>query len=340
MLPQQWTQTTRLAILHAILPLCHKIPHPGSGNTLLRWQILAYVAGQDLTLVKWLESHLDAMSILHELGYGHLYLDHPTKLWAVWAADGHCIPIKFCAKKNTSDAGSLPGSCSGVKTWCSGANVVDFGLMTYRHEQNQSQLLVIDMKNHGDTIHIDNHTWQAVGMQATDTATLSFLQTPALQINDPTVYDRNYLNRAGFWHGGAGVAACWYGATVTIAAYLCHSYQQKPNAFKAMYLGQISSQLAVIQHYFYHVAQRIDRKPNDSHVLAIRQLRQQAELTARHVLEYVGQALGATPFCQNAHFARLSADLTVFIRQSHGAFDAQAIGELVNETFISNAVDG
>jgi hypothetical protein len=39
--------------------------------------------------------------------------------------------------------------------------------------------------------------------------------------------------------------------------------------------------------------------------------------------------LGA-PFCGNAHFATLSADLTVFIRQSHGAFDLQRIGELTS----------
>ena len=45
-------------------------------------------------------------------------------------------------------------------------------------------------------------------------------------------------------------------------------------------------------------------------------------------MEVVGQALGAAPFCRNAHFARLSADLPVFIRQSHGAFDLQKIGEL------------
>ena len=53
--------------------------------------------------------------------------------------------------------------------------------------------------------------------------------------------------------------------------------------------------------------------------------------TAMLVLEKVGKALGATPYCKNAHFARLSADLSVFIRQTHGAFDSEAIGKLTAE---------
>lgn len=326
---------TRLAILKALLPVCSQIPPPGSGDTLLRWQILAYVAGQDLPLVKWLESHLDAISILQEIGYAEFYLKQPNKLWAVWAAEGHPTPVHFspdvsgtALSENPPPQNMTVGTCNGVKTWCSGANVVDFGLMTYRDAQNQSQLIIIDMLQ-SDTIHIDNSSWQAVGMQATDTATLTFTHTPATQIGDPASYGKNYLNRAGFWYGGAGVAACWYGTTVAIADYLRHSYRKKPHPFKAMYLGQISTQLAVTQQYFYHVADLIDNTPTGNHVLAIRQLRHQVEATARHVVEQVGQALGAAPFCQNAHFAKLAADLTVFIRQSHGAFDSQAIGELV-----------
>ncbi|MEJ6069411.1 acyl-CoA dehydrogenase, partial [Psychrobacter sp. 16-Bac2893] len=132
----------------------------------------------------------------------------------------------------------------------------------------------------------------------------------------------------GFWHGAGGVAACWYGATAYLADYLISAYEQKPNDYKAMYLGQISTALAVTQQYFHYVAGLIDSQPQLSHELAIRQLRLQVEKVARQVMEVVGQALGAAPFCRNAHFARLSADLPVFIRQSHGAVDLQKIGEL------------
>lgn len=292
--------------------------HSNNSNTLIRWQVLAYVSSLDLTIAKWFESHLDALSILHEVGYDKA----PQGLWAVWAAEGQPNPI--CYKK---------GKISGIKAWCSGANLVDYGLMTYRDELGQAQLLMVDMHQSG--IDIDNDAWQAVGMQATDTATVQFHEVAASNVGAPNAY----LERVGFWHGAAGVAACWYGAAACIANYLITAYQHKPNAYKAMYLGQISTALAVIQQYFYHVADLIESEPQQNHELTIRQLRANVEQVARQVMETVGQALGAAPFCVNAHFARLTADLAVFIRQSHGAFDLQRIGELSSALYRASISD-
>ncbi|WP_227687981.1 acyl-CoA dehydrogenase [Psychrobacter immobilis] len=310
------TDTLRHDILKTLISYSKKIPHPASkttsvngaiSGTLIRWQILAYVAGVDLTIAKWFESHLDALSILYELGYAKAN----QGLWAVWAAEGN--PISY-----------EQGKVSGTKAWCSGANMVNHGLMTYRNADGHAQLLVVDMHQSG--IEIDNEEWQAVGMQATDTATVEFHEVIADQVGTAN----SYLERVGFWHGAAGVAACWFGATADLAEYLISAYQQKPNDYKAMYLGQISTALAVTQQYFHYVADLIDSQPQLSHELAIRQLRSQVEKVARQVMEIIGQALGAAPFCRNAHFARLTADLPVFIRQSHGAFDLQKIGELTS----------
>ena len=321
------TATLRHDILKTLITYSDKIPHPASGagpingevsNTLSRWQILAYVAGMDLTIAKWFESHLDALSILYELGYDKA----DQGLWAVWAAEGHPDPIRY-----------EQGKVSGTKAWCSGASMVDYGLITYRNTDAHAQLLVVDMRQPG--IESDNSEWQAVGMQGTDTATIQCHEVTASQVGTAN----EYLERVGFWHGAAGVAACWYGATSYLADYLISAYQQKPNDYKAMYLGQISTALVVTQQYFYHVADLIASQPQLSHELAIRQLRSQVEKVARQVMEVVGQALGAAPFCHNAHFARLSADLPVFIRQSHGAFDLQKIGELFS-VVANNLTDG
>lgn len=329
------TDDIRQKVLQVLVTFSDEIPHPAQvstdasnlesvnkqkqnnedqnknteSSTLLRWQVLAYISSIDLTLAKWFESHLDALSILYELGYG----ETQQGLWAVWAAEGHPNPIRY-----------QDGKISGSKSWCSGAHIVDYALMTYRDEQGKSQLLTVAMNQSG--IDIDNSAWQAVGMQATDTATVTFDHVAATQVGTPNAY----LDRVGFWHGAAGVAACWYGATASLASYLIESYQQKPNDYKAMYLGQISSDLAVSRQYLHQVAYLIDSQPEDNHELAIRQLRTNIEQLARQVIETVGQALGAAPFCGNAHFATLSADLTVFIRQSHGAFDLQRIGELTS----------
>lgn len=337
------TDDQRQEILKVLLTFSDDIPHPASGlkradgeayqsggdkdtnsnnllsNTLIRWQILAYVAGIDLTIAKWFESHLDALSILQEVGYD----TEAEGLWAVWAAEGHPDPIRY----EQGETGAISDTkVSGTKAWCSGANIVDYGLMTYRDQNGQSQLLIVDMHQLG--IDIDNSSWQAVGMQATDTATIRFDQVQATPVGAANAY----LDRVGFWHGAAGVAACWYGATASIAAYLVKAYQLKPHDYKVMYLGQIAPALALTRQYFYHLAELIDTKPEDSHELAIRQLRANVEQVARLVLETVGLALGAAPFCLDAHFSRLCADLNVFIRQSHGAFDNQRIGELISES--------
>lgn len=300
-------QSALIDALDKLVSVSASIPHPASGQTLARWQILAQVAATDLNLAKWFEAHLDALSILHELGAPSA----PDGLGAVWAAEGSPDPIRVVA-----------GHCYGVKTWCSGADRADFALMSYRDANNHVNLIKVDMHQAG--ISHDNHDWQALGMQHTSTSTVSFDRVKVQAVGTPNAY----LERVGFWHGAAGVAACWYGATVRLADYLIKACTQKPHAFKSVYLGEVTTALAVTQQYFYQVARLIDSEPQASHQLAIRMLRAHTEQTARLVLERVGQALGAAPFCRQAHFARLTSDLPVFIRQTHGAFDWQRIGEL------------
>ncbi|RYY78211.1 MAG: acyl-CoA dehydrogenase [Moraxellaceae bacterium] len=297
--------------IQQLVQLTPEIPHPAHGRTYQRWQILAQVAATDLNLVKWFESHLDALSILQELGQPVSDADAATRLWAVWAAEGSQKPICF-------DDGLI----SGEKTWCSAASLVGYGLMTYRNAQQQSQLLLVDMQQ--ANIDIDTTDWQAVGMQHTQTAKITFENVVANKIANPD----DYLSRAGFWHGAAGVAACWYGAAVRLAAFLQQACDRQDNHYRLMYLGQVNTQLATVKHSFQQLAQQIDAVPSQSHELAVRILRANVEQAALQVLDQVGKALGARPFCDNEIFARLAADLPVFLRQSHAAHDLEHIGKL------------
>ena len=295
--------------IQQLIKLTALIPHPAGGHTLQRWQILAKVAASNLTLAKWFESHLDAHSILHELKNPDT--DIEKGLWGVWAAEGSHTPLHF-----------EHGYCSGEKNWCSGAGLVDYAVITYRDEQQQAQLLMVDM--HQPNIKIDYSTWQAVGMQHTGTAAIRFNQVSAQTLG----HSNAYLDRPGFWHGAAGVAACWYGAAARLANFLYQECTIKPNSYRLMYLGEISTLLFTTQQYFHYVAAQIDLYPLHSHELIIRILRTKVEYTAQMVLQQVGKALGARPFCENKIFAALAADLPVFLRQSHGAFDLEQIGTL------------
>lgn len=72
------------------------------------------------------------------------------------------------------------GKLTGIKTWCSASSWVESGLLTYRDEQNRSQLLIVDMQQPG--IQHDHTVWQALGMQHTSTAQLEFNQVPVKKL--------------------------------------------------------------------------------------------------------------------------------------------------------------
>ena len=185
--------------IQKLLIFAADIPHPGEGRTLARWKTLAKVGSTNLNLAKWFESHLDALSILQELNASAA----EDGLWAVWAAEGSAIPLQL-----------QQGRCSGQKNWCSAAAMVDYALLTYRDAQQQTQLFMVDM--HQPSISINHDAWQAVGMQSTATASVYFDETSVQVVGTPNAY----LERAGFWHGAAGVAACWYGAATRLAHFL------------------------------------------------------------------------------------------------------------------------
>jgi hypothetical protein len=51
------------------------------------------------------------------------------------------------------------------------------------------------------------------------------------------------------------------------------------------------------------------------------------ETAANTTMEACGRAVGATPFCHDAAFARHMADLPVFLRQSHAERDLAELGK-------------
>lgn len=306
--PAEVKNKLRVSLLYQLINVAKNLPHPASGHTYQRWQLFGQIAGVDLSLAKLFESHCDALSILNELGYQQ---EIDNKTWAVWAADGGTAPLQV-----TNDL------CNGIKPWCSGAEFIQKALMSYKDQQGQAQLCIADLSH--PSITTDLNHWQAVGMHATQTAQVTFKNTPVQSVGEPN----SYLKRPGFWHGAAGVAACWYGAAVRLASFLQESCQANPNPYKKLYLGEVAQQLEITKHYFQYVAELIDHKPTLSHEWEVRILRAQTEQCCLSVIERVGKALGARPFCEDATFAQLMADLPVFIRQSHAAFDYEQIAEL------------
>ncbi len=300
-----------------------RLPQPGAGATLQRWQALAAVAAHDLSLVKLFEGHTDALAILAELG-GQTKPQASTQMqsWGVWAAE---MPGTRVMITSVDGAGVL---LDGVKCWCSGAQTVSHGLLTAWHADGSSpQLVRVAMQQSGVCVSAD--AWAAVGMAESASVDVRFTQAKAQLVGKPG----EYLSRPGFWQGGAGLAACWYGGALGLGLALQQALHAAPQAarspFKMAALGKVDLALVSTAQALRCAAQWIDDNPlADASAPALR-VRLAAEQCAKVVLDEAGRALGAAAFCRDARFARAAADLPVFIRQSHAERDFAALADRV-----------
>jgi hypothetical protein len=289
-----------------------QLPLPGSGRTLERFQALAEVGGHDLGLCKLYEGHTDALAIIQQLGASPT----PGSTWGMWAAEPPHARVRV------SPHGRLV-ALHGRKAWCSGAAVLSHGLLTAWDAQDRQQLVAVALDQPGVTV--TDQGWQAVGMGATGSVEVLFDGAEAHAIGHPG----DYLQRPGFWQGGIGIAACWYGAAQSIAERLrshC-AHREEPHALA--HLGAVDSALQAAADVLRVSALRIDAAPLDNAELLARRVRAVVEHSAGQVIQHVGRALGAGPYCKDRQFARLIADLPVFLRQSHAERDLAALGQRV-----------
>lgn len=290
------------------------LPHPGAGHTLDRWRALAAIAAEDVALVKVLEAHHDARSILHELGAAPA---PAGTLWAVWAAEPPQHVLLY-------DGDATRGVVSGSKAWCSGADIVTDALVTARH--GDARVLVhVSLRDGGHGKPAT--TWPAVGMARVVSAPLAFDRAPVTLVGSAG----RYIDRPGFWHGGAGIAACWYGAACAIADTLRNSPRVASNAHAAAHLGAVHFSLLSCRALLRELAAQIDLEPNLPHIDAVNAARCAIERTCTDVIDRVSRALGPGPLCDDAAHAQRCADLAVFIRQCHAERDWQQLGEAVAE---------
>lgn len=305
-----------------------QLPLPGSGHTLERWRALAAVAEHDLSLAKLYEGHTDALAILAELGgASQRRLPGDEMVWGVWASEAPGGRVSFAPATPAPDGAVL---LTGVKHWCSGARGASHALLTVWPVEGQQpsdapQLVWLPIDQSG--VHVIADAWKAVGMHGSASLQVQLTGARAWLVGSPG----QYLSRLGFWQGGAGVAACWYGGTATLAKTLYRAVAARPERSRSPFLlaaaGKVAVKMRAMSLMLQDAARWIDEHPHaDASEMALR-TRLAAAACATEVLDEVAAALGATPFCTDAVFARAAADLPVFIRQSHGDRDYAALGQ-------------
>jgi hypothetical protein len=299
------------------------LPLPGRGQTLRRWQELARLTASDIVTGRLAEAHGDAVAIATDLGFAGLV--GPGSHWGVWAAEP---PEPRLHAIRDSEGWRL----NGVKPWCSGASLCTHALVTASDDAPEGEssgvaLFAVDLTLPG--VRAIPGTWPAVGMADSDSGWVEFDAVSAQRLGS----HQDYLQRPGFWHGGAGVAACWFGGARAVAAPLL-TKAARPTASQIMcsHAGAVAAELAAGWALLTQAAAEIDADPHDqadlreARALAVRT---RIDHMAATVIDRVGRALGAGPLCSDGEHAQRVADLSVYIRQTHAEVDEAAIAAAV-----------
>ncbi|MCV7348241.1 acyl-CoA dehydrogenase [Mycolicibacterium rhodesiae] len=291
------------------------LPLPGSGGTLIRWQALAALCERDVVAGRLAEAHTDAIAILAELNGPAA---QPDRLWGVWAAEA---PGATVTAHHDGDDVTL----SGIKAWCSGAGLCADALVTAQTDTGARGLYAVDL--HGPGVEPLPSTWRNAGMADSDTRSVQFSAAPATPVGGPD----EYLTRPGFWHGAAGVAACWLGAARAVAAalYRAVAAHQDQNPYTAAHLGAVDTALAAAEALMTSTAGQVDAAPHSAGQVAARRLRAAVETAVDEAIGRTARALGPAPLAMDEAHARRVADLTMYVRQSHAERDLAALGLLV-----------
>ena len=297
------------------LAAAQTLPLPGHGATAIRWDQLTTWSREHVVVGRLLEAHADAAAILTELGADP---PAPGEWWGVWAAEPPRPVV-------TAHPGHETWSLTGTKPWCSGAGWCTHALVTVREATTDERHLVsVDLRDSRVTVE---NTWHNPGMAASHTWSVHFDRVEATWLGPVSVY----LDRPGFWHGGAGVAACWLGGADAVADRLLTTTRDDPLHRAAQ--GRVDVALTTARWAMQAAAAELDADPDDLTAARIRALRIRAlvDAAAATALTETGRALGAGLLCLDPDHAARVADLSVYLRQGHGDRDLASLAQLLEE---------
>lgn len=305
---------------------------PGAGATVVLWEHLATLAAHDLAVARAVEPHLDARTILGQADVTlPAPLDLPSTTWGVYAAEGPGQPL---AAVEQDGAWVLDGE----KPWCSLAGELDAALVTARTGDGTRGLFAVDLR--APQVTPVDAPWPARGLAEIPSTPVRFDRAAAT----PVALGDWYLERPGFWWGGIGVAACWFGGAVGLARRVHAQAAAKPDdRLLAMHLGAVDERLEAARLSLAEAAARVDASgaatrhgadAEDEHARAAgrvlaKRTRATVARTCEDVLRLAAHSLGPGPLTQEPAHAKRVADLEVYVRQQHAERDDASLGALL-----------
>jgi hypothetical protein len=284
------------------------LPLPGTGRTGPRWAALAAIGRCDLALARLAEGHTDALAILAEAGHPAV----PGALYGVWAA-------RSAGTGATVEAGRLVGTVR----FCSGASVLDRALVAASAADGTGWLFDVDLTE--PRIRRDPDSWQAIGMDASDSLDVHFAGVPVGHtVGGPDWY----VGRRGFALGSGGVAAVWLGGTAgvldTVLALLREAVRVDDH--QLAHLGALHTTVRAADALLADTARFVDSQPDACPAVPINAAKAAVERAAWDTRDRVPRITGPTPLCRDRRFAQQLADLEVYVRQHHAERDLAVLG--------------
>ncbi len=313
----------------ALAVWCGRLAAPDGARTISRrWELLATIAAEDVSVARVVEAHLDALAILAEAADAqHRPAEdlaclgvRDSSSWGVFAAEATGVRVDAVA---TRDGRWV---LSGVKPWCSVAADLTHALLTAHTADGRRRLFAVALQD--GTVVPTGQEWVARGLQRVPSTSIRLTDTPAVPVGP----DQWYLDRPGFSWGGAGVAACWYGGAVGVARRLADAGSAKqPDQIADMHLGAVDLVLTGARCLLAGAAQQIEsgRADGQDGVLMSLRVRAAAAAAAEEVVQRSAHALGPGPLALDEEHARRVADLQMYIRQHHAERDLAALGRAV-----------
>lgn len=295
-----------------------ELPDPGAGATAERHLGLFDLARREpVSVARLAEAHTDAIAILREAGNEPV----PDALYGVWAsvaADGDVTLVY----EGTTWAGEL--LLHGDKPFASGLGVVDRALLTARCGDGDVVLVDVDVGESRSVRH-DLTTWTTRALAGSRTGSVRFCGHPIAA--DRSIGEAGwYLDRAGFWHGACGPAACWAGAAVGLVDRADALADGDPH--RRAHLGAMRADGWALRQLVIRAGDEIDDDRSDAARARARalSLRYCVERLASEILDRFGQAFGPRPFVSDVDIEQRWIDTHLYLRQQHAERDLAVLG--------------
>ena len=287
---------------------------PGEGATRELWELLATLGATDLGVARAVEPHLDARAILAQAGTP----DRDDRTWGVYAAEGPGVRLDAV---DDGDGWRL----HGTKPWCSLAGVLDAALVTAHLAGGGRALFAVDLHDPG--VRPLDQVWESRGLAEIPSTAVAFDDVAATPVGTPGWY----LERPGFWWGGIGVAACWFGGAVGIGRRVHAEAAQRDDPLLAMHLGAVDRRLEDARRALAEAASLVDAHGLDAAQgrLLAKRVRATVASACEGVLSRAAHALGPAPLALEAEHAKRVADLQVYVRQQHAERDDASLGQTI-----------